>query len=56
MNFLIRAEKYAQARGDENRFKHYYTKCREVYSVDWSVWFALTWLYDEKVAKRLKYQ
>jgi hypothetical protein len=56
MDFLIRAEKYAGARGDENWFKHYYTKYREWYNVEDSVWCALTWLYDEDVAKLLKYQ
>ena len=56
MDFLIRAEKYAQARGDENFFKHYYTKYREWYNVEDSVWCALTWMYDEHVAKLLKYQ
>ena len=56
MEFLIRAEKYATARGDENWFKHYYTKYREWYNVQDSVWCALTWLYDEHVAKMLRYQ
>ena len=56
MDFLIRAEKYAMARGDENWFKQYYTKYREWYGVEYSVWCALTWLYDEHVAKLLKYQ
>jgi len=26
MDYLIRAEKYAEARGDENRFKNWYTR------------------------------
>ena len=56
MDFLIRAEKYANARGDENWFKEYYTKYREWYNVEYSVWCALTWLYDEDTAKLLKYQ
>ena len=56
MQFLIRAEKYAAARGDENFFKHWYTRYREYYNVEDSVWCALTWLYDEDVAKLLKYQ
>ena len=56
MDFLIRAEKYAMARGDENFFKHWYTRYREYYNVEDSVWCALTWLYDEDVAKLLKYQ
>ena len=56
MDFLIRAERYAMARGDENYFKHWYTRYREWYNVEDSVWCALTWLYDEEVAKLLKYQ
>ena len=56
MDFLIRAERYAEARGDQNFFKHWYTRYREYYNVEDSVWCALTWLYDEDVAKLLKYQ
>ena len=56
MDFLLRAERYAMARGDENYFKHWYTRYREWYNVEDSVWCALTWLYDEDVAKLLKYQ
>ena len=56
LEFLKRAEKYAEARGDELFFKEYYTKYREFYNVSDSVWCALTWLYDEDVAKLLKYQ
>mgnify|MGYP006289904321 FL=1 len=56
MDFLIRAEKYANARGDDYWFKHHYTKYREWYNVEDSVWCALTWLYDEDTAKLLKYQ
>ena len=56
LDYLIRAEKYAEARGDENFFKQYYTRYREYYGVEDSVWCALTWLYDEDVAKLLMYQ
>jgi len=56
LDFLIRAEKYAESRGDEFFFKEYYTKCRESYNIEDSVWSALTWLYDEDTAKLLKYQ
>ena len=56
LGFLNRAEKYAEARGDENYFKHWYTRYREWYGVEDSVWCALTWLYDEDTAKLLKYQ
>ena len=37
MDFLITAEKYAEARGDENYFKHWYTRYREYYNVEDSV-------------------
>lgn len=53
--FLKRAERYAEARGDGNWFKEVYTRYREYYDVSDSVWCALTWLYDEQVAKLLKY-
>ena len=56
MGYLIRAERYAEVRGDENFFKQYYTRYREYYNVEDSVWCALTWLYDEEVAKLLKYR
>ena len=56
MEFLERAEKYAWVRGDEYSFKQCYTRYREWYNVEDSVWCALTWLYDEHVAKLLKYQ
>ena len=56
MQYLIRAEKYAAVRGDEYFFKHWYTRYREYYNVEDSVWCALTWLYDEEVAKLLKYR
>lgn len=56
LEFLKRAERYAEARGDEYYFKHWYTKYREYYNVSDSVWCALTWLYDEETAKLLKYQ
>ena len=56
MEFLLRAERYAEARGDGGLFKHYYSSYREWYNVEDSVWCALTWLYDEDVAKLLKYQ
>jgi hypothetical protein len=49
-NFLNRAEKYAESRGDENYFKHWYTRYREYYNIEDSVWRALTWLYDEDTA------
>ena len=56
MQFLIRAEKYAAARGDEDWFKMYYTDYRGWFNVEESVWRTLTWLYDEDIANLLKYQ
>jgi len=56
MDYLIRAEKYAEKRGDGNYFKEYYTRYREDHTVENSVWHTLTYLYDEDTAKLLKYQ
>ncbi len=56
MEFLKRAERYAEARGDSYFFKQYYTSYREWYNVEDSVWSALSWLYDEDSADLLKYQ
>jgi len=56
MEFLKRAERYAEARGDQNWFKERYTAYREWYNVEDSVWCALSWLYDEDSADLLKYQ
>ncbi len=56
MDFLKRAEDYAEARGDGNWFKERYTTYREWYNVSDSVWCALTWLYDEDTATMLKYK
>jgi hypothetical protein len=54
LEYLKRAERYAEARGDENYFKHYYTLYRTQYSVENSVWSTLAWLYDDSVADLLK--
>lgn len=56
LEFLKRAERYAEARGDQNWFKEVYTRYREWYNVEDSVWCALTWLYNEDSANLLKYQ
>ena len=56
MGFLIRAEQYAEARGDKDSFKQYYRQYRAWYNIEDSVWCALTWLYDEDTAKCVKYQ
>lgn len=54
--FLKRAEKYAEARGDENYFREAYTILREANSVEDSVWKALAYLYDGYVADLLEFQ
>ena len=45
LDYLIRAEKYAEARGDENFFKHWYTRYREYYGVQEAVERTLETLY-----------
>lgn len=56
MEFLKRAERYAEARGDKMYFKNLYTGFREYNNVEDSVWKSLTYLYDESSAELLKYQ
>ena len=56
MEYLKRAQRYAEARGDENYFREAYTVLRETNSVEDSVWRALEYLYDGFVADLLKYQ
>ena len=56
MEFLKRAERYAEARGDDNYFREAYTRLRECNSVEDSVWKALAWLYDGYVADLLEFQ
>ena len=56
MDFLIRAEKYAMARGDEAWFKQYYNHFRQEYNVNDSVWKTLSYLYSDYVADLLEYQ
>lgn len=54
MDFLIRAEKYAEARGDEFFFKNLYTGFRQYNNVTDSVWKTLTYLYNEDTADMLE--
>ena len=56
MDFLIRAEKYAAARGDEYWFKQYYTKFRQDNNVTDSVWKTLSYLYSDETADLLEFQ
>ena len=45
LDYLIRAEKYAKARGDEYWFKNLYTGFREYSNINESVWKTLSYLY-----------
>ncbi len=54
LNYLIRAEKYAEARGDEFFFKNLYTGFRKYNNVADSVWKTLTYLYNEDTADMLE--
>ena len=56
MEFLKRAERYAEARGDEFWFKNLYTGCREYNGVTDSVWKALSYLYGDYTADLLEFQ
>jgi hypothetical protein len=56
MDFLIRAERYAEARGDENFFKEWYTVFRINNNVTDSVWKTLSYLYDDETADLLEFQ
>lgn len=56
MEFLQRAERYAEARGDLNYFREAYTILRENNSVEDNVWKALQYLYDGYVADLLELQ
>ena len=56
MEFLKRAERYAEARGDEFWFKNLYTGFREYNGVTDSVWKALSYLYGDYTADLLEFQ
>ena len=56
MDFLKRAERYAEARGDEYWFKQYYTKYRQDNNVTDSVWKTLSYLYSNETADLLEFQ
>lgn len=56
MDFLKRAERYAEARGDENYFKNLYAGFRQYNNVNDSVWKTLSYLYSNETADLLKYQ
>ena len=54
--FLARAERYAEARGDDVFFKWIYTNHREYNGVTDSVWKTLSYLYGDSVADLLEFQ
>jgi len=56
MEFLKRAELYAEARGDEFWFKNLYTSFREFNNVTDSVWKTLSYLYTNQVADEIEDQ
>jgi len=56
MEYLKRAEQYAEARGDEFRFKNLYTQFRNFNNVTDSVWKTLSYLYSNEVADLLEFQ
>ena len=56
MEYLRRAERYTEARGDEFYFKNLYTGFREYNNVNDSVWKALSYLYGNYTADLLEFQ
>jgi len=56
MDFLKRAERYAEARGDEMWFKYTYAFFRQTHGVTDSVWKTLSYLYSNEVADLLEFQ
>ena len=56
MEYLKRAEQYAEARGDEFWFKNLYTQFRDYNNVTDSIWKTLSYLYSNEVADQLKTQ
>lgn len=56
MDFLKRAQKYTEVRGDEFWFSHIYTGYREHHGVEDSVWMTLNYLYGKNSADLLFYQ
>lgn len=56
MAFFARAEKYAEARGDEMWFKNLYTDFRQYNDITDSVWKTLAYLYSVETADLLEFQ
>jgi len=55
-DFLRRAERYAEARGDDLWFKEVYTRYRERYGVTDATWRTLAYLYSDDVADEIEDQ
>lgn len=56
MEFLRRAEQYAEARGDDVFFKWVYANHRAYNNVTLSVWKTLSYLYGNYVADLVEFQ
>ena len=54
--YLERAERYADARGDHREFINLYVGFRRFNNIEESVWRALSYLYGNDSADLLKYQ
>jgi len=54
MDFLKRATKYAEDRGDEHWFSDVYTRLREHFNVTDAVWKTLAFLYSDEVADQVE--
>ena len=54
MDFLIRAEKYAEARGDDLWFKNLFTGFRQYNNMPDAVWKTLAYLYGNDTADMLE--
>jgi hypothetical protein len=54
MEYLKRAEEYAQAQGGEFWFKNIYTQYRESDDVTEAVWKTLSYMYTDQVADMLE--
>ena len=54
MDYLKRATKYAEDRGDDLWFSEVYTRLREHFNVKDSVWKALAFLYTSEIADLLE--
>jgi hypothetical protein len=54
MDYLIRAEQYAEAQGDGALFRSVYTRVRENCNIKLSVWLTLKDLYSDLIADQLQ--